>query len=314
MKTTDRISLRQLRCFVTLAEELHFRRAAARLHITQPPLTQRIQDMERELGVELFRRMGHRVELTDAGRMLLKLARDTLAQADGMYEVAQRVAQGEFGQIRVGMTTTALFFEATRQAMRVFQQEYPGVSFELTHISSGPALEALRQRKVDVCLVRVFPGSLPPDYETAVISHDRLMLVLPAGHPQAAVTRIPLSAIAEERFISFACKRGIAAYDQIMQLWEKSGIAPCVAQEAHNGPTIMALVAAGVGCAILPSSLQAIRFEHVVWKRIEADDRWTESSLNLVYHKDILAERIPASFIACLRRQSAMASIVRQFG
>jgi DNA-binding transcriptional LysR family regulator len=89
---------------------------------------------------------------------------------------------------------------------------------------------------------------------------------------------------------------------------------PRIAQEAHNGPTIMALVAAGVGCAILPSSLQAIRFEHVVWKRIDTDDRWTESSLNLVYHKDILAERIPASFIACLRRQSTMANIVRQFG
>src|SRR5215211_4602149 len=151
MKNTDRISLRQLRCFVILAEELHFRRAAERLHITQPPLTQRIQDMERELGVELFRRLGHRVELTDAGRAVLKSARETLAQAEGLYEVAQRAACGEYGQIRVGLTITALFFDSIHQALRTFQREHPDLSLDLIYVSSGRALDTLRQRKRDVC-------------------------------------------------------------------------------------------------------------------------------------------------------------------
>src|SRR5262245_4215104 len=170
MKNLDQISLRQLRCFVTVAEELHFRRAARRLNMSQPPLTQRIKDMERDLSVELFRRIGHRVELTDAGRIVLTSARETLTQAEGLCEVAQRAARGEHGRIRIGQTTTALFFSSIQQAMRVFQQDHPGVSLDLMHISSGPALEALRQRKLDVCLIRAFPVPLPPDCEETVVA------------------------------------------------------------------------------------------------------------------------------------------------
>jgi DNA-binding transcriptional LysR family regulator len=314
MKNADQISLRQLRCFVAVADELHFRRAAEKLHMRQPPLTQRIQDMERDLGVELFRRSGNKVELTDAGRMVLKAAKETLAQAESVCEVAQRAARGECGQIRIGLTITALFFRSIQQAMRIFQQEHPGVSLDLTQISSGPALEGLRQRKLDACLMRAFPSPLPPDCEETVIARDRLMLVLPAGHRQSASKRIPLSTIVDENFISLACKRRSGLYGQIMNLWEKSGLKPRVAHEAENGPLVIALVAAGLGNAILPSSLQAIRVEHVVWKTIEIDDRWTETSVNLVYHKDALGERIPAAFIECLRRHSCAANVVRQFG
>lgn len=315
MKNANQVSLRQLRCFVTVADELHFRRAAEKLHMRQPPLTQRIRDMERDLGVDLFRRIGNKVELTDAGKMVLNAARETLAKAESVCELAQRAARGECGKVRVGLTITALFFHSIQRGMRVFQQEHPAVSVELTQISSGPALDGLRQRKLDACLMRPFPSPLPPDFEETVIARDRLMLVLPAGHPRTGGKMIPLSAIADENFVSLACQRGIALYDQIMNLWEKSGLKPRVSQEAENGPAVMALVAAGLGNAILPSSLQAIRFEHVVWKTIEIDDRWTETSLNLVYHKDALAERVPAAFIECLRRHSCDASnMVRQFG
>jgi len=314
MKSPDYLSLRLLRCFVTVAEELHFHRAAERLNMRQPPLTQRIKGMEQDLGVELFRRIGNRVELTDAGRVVLKSAKDTLAQAEGFCEVAERAARGECGRIRVALTTTALFFDSVQQAMRNFQHEHPDVSLELTHVSSGPAMTGLRQRSLDVCLIRPFLSPLPPDWEETVIERDRLMLVLPAGHPQTRAKRIPLSAVADERFISLARKRGIALYAQTMHLWEKSGLKPRVAQEAHNGPAVMGLVAAGLGYSILPSSLQTIRFERVTWRAIEIDDRWTESSLNLVYHKDILAEKVPARFIACLRQRSSEVNIVRQFG
>ena len=99
-----------------------------------------------------------------------------------------------------------------------------------------------------------------------------------------------------------------------MNLWERSALKPRIAQEAENGPVTMALVAAGLGNAILPSSLQTIHLEHVVWKTIDTEDRWTEGVLNLAYHKDIQAERIPASFIECLRRYSCAANVIRQFG
>jgi DNA-binding transcriptional LysR family regulator len=314
MNNLDRLSLRKLRCFVTVAEELHFHRAAERLHMSQPPLTERIQHMERDLGVELFRRTGNRVELTDAGRMVLTAARETLAQAEGVWEAAQRAARGECGRIRIGITATSLFFDSIQQAMRSFQQERPGISLEFTQIGSGLALEGIRQRKLDVGLIRAFPAPLPPDCEETVVGRDRLMLALPAGHPQTQARRVPLRAMVDEKFVSLACKQGTALYAQVMHLWERVGLKPRIAQEASNGATVMALVAVGLGYTIAPSSFQAIHFERVVWRAIDTDDRWTESSLNLVYHKDTLAEPVPASFIECLRRYSSAADVVRQFG
>jgi DNA-binding transcriptional LysR family regulator len=235
MRNASSISLRQMRCFVTVAEELHFRRAAEKLHMRQPPLTQRIRDMERDLGVELFRRTGNKIELTDAGRMVLKAVKETLVGAECVGEVAQRAARGECGRIRVGLVIAALFFDSIQQAMRVFQAEHPDVSLDLTQASSGLALEGLRQRKLDVCLVRPFSTPLPLDCEETTIERDRLMLVLPAVHPQARARKIPLSAIADEKFISIACKKGHALYDQVMNLWEKSGLQPRIAQEARTG-------------------------------------------------------------------------------
>src|SRR6185295_3404996 len=154
MPNANQVSLHQLRCFVTVAEELHFRRAAEKLHMSQPPLTQRIRNMERDLGVELFRRSGNKVELTDAGKMVLKASKETLAQAETVHQVAQRAARGECGRIRVGLTFPALFFHSIQQAMRAFQKDYPNVSLDLAQFSSGPALQALRQWKLDMCLMR----------------------------------------------------------------------------------------------------------------------------------------------------------------
>jgi len=303
----NRISLRQLHYFITVAEELHFRRAAKRLKISQPPLTQRIKDMERGLGVELFRRLGGRIELTDAGRIVLKSARDVLTQAEGLREVAQRVARGEYGKIRIGLTMTALFFDSIRQAMRSFQQEHPGVALELMLITSGTALAMLRERKLDLCLIRAFPGEVPPDCENIVIARDGLMLVLPAGHKLADRRRVRLSAIVDENYVSLSARRGTAMYHQVTDLWDKSGLKPRITQEADNGPAVLALVAAGFGNAVLPSVLQAIRFDHVLWKKIDTDDRWTNSSMNLVYHGDTLAERAAARLVEYLRQRSGEA-------
>jgi DNA-binding transcriptional LysR family regulator len=246
--------------------------------------------------------------------MVLTRARETLAQADSVCEVAQRASRGECGKIRIALTIAALFFRTIQQAMRAFQQDHPGVAMELTQVSSGPALEGLRQRKFDVCLMRALPSPLPPDCEETVIARDRLMLVLPAGHPLSGSRAIPLSAIADEKYVSLAGKRGIALYDQIMNLWDKAALKPTVAQEADSGPALLALVAAGFGNAILPSSLQMMRFQSIVWKTIEIDDRLTDSSLNLVYHKEAITERLSCELIKCLRQSSEVSNVVRHFG
>jgi len=135
-----------------------------------------------------------------------------------------------------------------------------------------------------------------------VIARDRIMLVLPAGHPQAANPRVPLSAIADENYVSLTGRRRTAIYHQILNVWDKSGLQPRITQEADHGPAVLALVAAGFGNAILPSVLQAIRFDHVVWKTIDVDDRWTETSLNMVHHTDVLADLATASLIESLRQ------------
>jgi DNA-binding transcriptional LysR family regulator len=292
------LSLRQLQCFVAVAEELHFRRAAERLHMSQPPLTQRIQTMERELGVQLFRRTGNKIELTEAGRLVLREARATLAQAERVKEVAERAERGETGHLRLGITIAALFFPAIRQAIRAFQLVYPGVTLDLMHVNSSPALEGLRQRKLDVCLIRSFSAPVPDAWVQTSVEHDRLMLVLPSDHVHADAKKIPLSALAGEKFLTFPSQQGHALYGQIANIWTQSGITPRVAQEAENGIVMIALVAAGVGNAILPSSLRAVHVDGVVWKTIDIDERWTSSSIVMVYRKETLDEIVPASFVS----------------
>jgi DNA-binding transcriptional LysR family regulator len=227
----------------------------------------------------------------------------------------QRAARGEYGKIRFAVPLAALYFRSIQHALRVFQHEYPGVSLELAQINAGPALDGLRQRKFDAILMWALPTPVPPDCEETLMTRDRLMLVLPTGHLCARAKAIPLSTIAEEKYLSLPSNRGLGLYSQIVNLWEKAGLRPPKAQEADNGSAVMGLVAAGLGNAILPSSLQVIRFEDVIWKTIEIEERWTECSLKLVYHRDTLAERVPAAFIECMRRHSCeLSNVVWQLG
>jgi DNA-binding transcriptional LysR family regulator len=178
------LTLRQLSCFVTVAEECHFRRAAARLHMSQPPLTQRIQDLERDLGVELFTRTGHRIELTEAGRLILAEAKATLAQADRVREVARRVRQGEIGVLRVSVRSSVSFVRAFREASEAFRRDYPHVGLDMVQTPCHGTVEALHQQKIDACVLRRV-GSPPDGLHQVLIASDRLMLVLPLHHPKA---------------------------------------------------------------------------------------------------------------------------------
>jgi len=298
------LSLRQLQCFVTVAEELHFRRAAQRLHMTQPPLTQRIQAIERDLGVELFKRTGRQVELTEAGRLLLKEARAIIAQAERLQDLAHRAERGEAGRVRLGVTISVPFMPSFTRAIRAFQCDFPGVAVDLALVNSSQALEALRQRKLDIGLIRPFSAPLPADWQQTTVERDRLMLVIPSGHPQAEACKVPLTAIADERFLLFPREHGTALYGQIMDIWARAGVIPRVAQEAENGPAILALVAAGLGNAILPSALSAMKVDSVVWKQIDIEVRWTCSSIVMVHRKEARDEKVQSHFIEYVHRSS----------
>ena len=309
MSNANRMSLRQLRCFVTVAEELHFRRAAERLHISQPPLTQRIQEMERDLGVELFLRAGHRVELTEAGRLVLAEARATLAQAERVREVARLAAQGEAGNLRVSVVVSASFIPAFNEATNAFQRDYPKVTLELTETTSRGAMEALQQRKTDICVVRR-GVQLIEGVQQMELARDQLMLVMPSNHPKAAAAKVALQDVADERFIAFASENSLTLSGQVMGLWSRLGLTPRVAQKADNALAILGLVAAGVGNAILPSTVSAIHIPNVVWKPIDMEEQWTASAIVMLYRSDFRNEKLQSRFIEYIERYASEADFI----
>jgi DNA-binding transcriptional LysR family regulator len=292
---------------VAVAEEGHFRKAAQRLHMTQPPLTQRIQAMERDLGVQLFTRTNNRVELTQAGRLVLGEAQAALAQVQRVQETAMQAGRGEAGILRLALVIAVPFLTAFNEATRAFQRDYPGVVIEVVQANSGQAIEALRNRKVDMCLIRRPPRRLS-GFQEMTVAHDQLMLVLPDDHPKAAADKIALSEVADERFIIFPSEQNAALYRHIMNVWARAGYRPRVAQTGENGLAILTLVAANFGIAMLPSTLAGLRLPNIVWKPIDMDEELTSSAIIMLYRTEVLNEKIPSRFIEYLQQYCSLHS------
>ncbi len=247
---------RQLRYFVAVAEELNFSRAARRLNISQPPLSMQIRAMEEEIGTPLFERTRRRVEMTEAGRVLLEQARASLAQLERAAELARRAGRGEAGELRVAFTGSVPLVDAFARIVRAFRQSVPLARLELTHQSTGQQLQALLARRLDVGLLR--PSHLfepPPQLAVREIWRDELRVVLPAGHRLARDgSAIAVEDLAQESFLMFPRGLGCGLHDHVMGLCSRAGFAPHVAQEAREGATLIGLVAAGMGIAVLPES------------------------------------------------------------
>ncbi len=264
------MDLRHFRYFVAVAEELSFTRAAQRLHISQPPLSMNIQELERDLGVILLRRNRRHVELTDAGGLFLAKARSALAQAADAIETARRAGRGEVGTLRVGFTNTAPFSRVFPRALRAYRQALPDSQLSLTLTTSEPILDALASGTLDVGLIRPPASLVMPAGITAIpILNDRLMLALHASHALAEQTAgIPIKSLANEGFVLRERASRASFYEQVYQLCERAGFTPRVTQHAHDATTILGLVAAGLGVTIMPASLRAIHIEDVVWREL----------------------------------------------
>jgi DNA-binding transcriptional LysR family regulator len=282
------VELRQFRYFIAVAEELHFSRAAARLNIGQPPLSLQIQAIERELGVTLLKRNRRRVELTDAGRLFLTEARETLAQAARAVETAKRAARGEVGTLRFSFTTSAPLTAAFSRAIRAYREALPEVHIELHIRTSQQILDGLLLSHVDVGMIRPSATATIPAGIVAVRVHsDRMMLVLPAGHPLAdGAAAIPMSKIATEKFVLRPLGTGAGYYEQVFELCARAGFTPTIVQEASEPPTTFGLVAAGIGITIAPASLRAIQVADIVWREIDVGER-AVSAILLVYNSKI---------------------------
>ena len=260
------MELRRLRYFVAVAEALHFGRAAARLHISQPPLSRQIQQLEHELGAMLFRRSKRRVELTDAGAYLLIEARRLLSDADALGERLRRAASGEVGYLALGFIS-AVDYSVLPGVLSAYRKAYPGVSLELRELTTDVQLRELRDGRIDagMLLAPVDDAALA----TMPLSREPLVVALPAADPLArANRRVWLRALAARPFILSPRAVATGLHDMILGFCETAGFAPRVAQEAIQLQTIVSLVSAGLGVALVPASLRDLRRSGVVYRRL----------------------------------------------
>jgi DNA-binding transcriptional LysR family regulator len=269
------MELRHLRYFVAVAEELHFGRAATRLHIAQPPLSRQIRDLEREVGTPLFERTPRGVALTPAGRAFLPEARLTLAQAERAQRTAQRAARGETGRLRVGFVEAATHSGVLPNVLSFFRMHLPSIGLSLFEMDALQQSEALRDGRVDLGLLHSPPSDADRWLRVEPVYTDPVILAVPEGHRLAGRARFALSSLADESFVLFQRDVAPSIYDSIIARCRSAGFSPRVVQEAAGWHTLVSLVAAGVGVAFIPKSLQQFKQQGLsvdmelsaVWKR-----------------------------------------------
>jgi DNA-binding transcriptional LysR family regulator len=253
------MELRHLRYFVVLAEELHFSRAARRLGISQPPLSQQIRALELSLKAPLFERTNRRVELTEAGRALLVEARATLDQAERAATIVGQAQRGEIGELRIGFAPSAPLIAPFTASILAFRKAAPGVRLVLGEQVTTEQIDALLQRRLHIGFIRSPSAPDLPDAIAAIeLYREPLSVFMRADHPLARGRTVPLKALANEPFIFFPRSHGTSLYDQVFALCRKAGFAPRIDQEARGNATILGLVAVGLGVSILPTSLRGI--------------------------------------------------------
>lgn len=260
------IELRHLRYFMAVAEELHFGRAAERLHMAQPPLSQQIRQLENELGFLLFHRTKRSVQLTEAGQAFFGECHKLFQQLDQAIETGRRVSRGEQGQLVIGFISSAAY-NVLPAILRSFRSQVPQVRLELHEMGTKDQLNDLREGKIDVGFLR--PPIEDPLLSCITIMREPMVVALPETHPLTEQPYIVLSSLANEAFILFPRVQSPRVYDQIISLCQQAGFSPNVVQEAMQMQTIVSLVAGEIGVAIVPVSLQNLQRTGVVYKPLE---------------------------------------------
>ncbi|MFG2886503.1 LysR substrate-binding domain-containing protein [Streptomyces sp. NPDC048297] len=263
------MELRHLTGFVAVAEELHFGRAAERLHMAQSPLSQQIRLLERDLGVRLFDRTTRSVRLTPAGRALLEPARHLLAEASAVRRTVQAAHLGEVGRVTVGFAG-ASSYAALPVLTRAVTSELPGIELALVgQTYTGEALGRIAEGSLDLGFVAL---PVRRGVSARLVRRERLVLALPDSHPLADRTEVAFAELEREPFVTFPVARGSAVREATVQACHDAGFAPRIVQEAPDSYNLLALVGAGVGVAVVVESARSIHLEHVVFRRLAGDD------------------------------------------
>lgn len=260
------IDLRHLRAFITVAEELHFGHAAERLNLSQPPVSAAIKELEDQLGLLLFKRTSRRIELTREGSALLLDARAILHRVDILSENASKIAQGIVGTLAVG-TTSLSIFSFLPQVLRRFNQDYPDVQIKITEATSDHIVKELEKGTIDVGCMFTMPLKVQ-GLTYRPIGRDLLMLALPANHSAAKLERVPLELLAEEKFLVFERESGPLMFDSMVELCMRHGFSPKTFT-ARFMSTILSLVSANMGVALVPECSRTFQREGTVYRPLQ---------------------------------------------
>lgn len=265
--------LRQLHYFVTVAEERHFGRAAARLHMAQPPLSQQIRRLEAEVGVELFTRTTRRVDLTEAGTAYLERARGILASVDTAADEARRVAAGAVGHLAIGCVGSATYSLLPALSRRL-AQDLPGIEFSFRgEMLVADQVDALREGRIDVALLR--PPVADRTLAVTTLREERLMVAVPTGHRLAARKRLRVADLAGTDLIVHSAGRRSAMYDVVRRLFADADLAPHIRHEVGETSTMITLVAGGLGVAVVPEPVEALALAGVRYLPLTGTARGT---------------------------------------
>jgi DNA-binding transcriptional LysR family regulator len=297
------IELRQLRQFVAVAEELHFGRAAARLAMTQPPLTLAVQALERELGTALFDRSHRAVTLTAAGRALLEQTRPLLASVQALPGVVQRAAGGEAGRLRLAFVSS-IAYGPLPQWLRGYRETHPGVDLQLREATLDVQQQAFAAGEIDAGFVLHAPGAPPSGLAALAVLDEPMWLALPEGHRAAERKPLRVAALAGTPLVIFPRAVTPTLYDAILAAQAARGWTPPVAQEAIQMQTLVNLVSAGIGVAWVPQTVTLLQRPGVVYRRLGGAPVMAQTSL--VWREPALpvVQRFVERVREAMRRQS----------
>ncbi|TFZ04686.1 LysR family transcriptional regulator [Ramlibacter rhizophilus] len=293
------MDLRQLRQFVAVAEERSFRRAAERLHVSQPPLSVAVQRLEDDVGARLLDRDRQGVRLTPAGEAFLLEARRTLAHAQVAVEIAQRAASGKLGTLRLSFVPSA-GLNVLPQLLRAFRRTHPDVKLILSGDTTAAQMAALAQGSTDLGIV-VPPLNEARGLKMEVLRQEELVLAVPLEHALAGQERVQLKDLAQEDFVGFPTKEGPGFESAVMAACQECGFIPRFVQTASQMQAILALVAAGLGVALVPQALCAVHMDGVRFLRVRKRQAALRYALGLAYSPDNPNPAL-AAFLGVARR------------
>jgi DNA-binding transcriptional LysR family regulator len=274
--------LSQLRCFVAVAEELHFGRAAARLNMTQPPLSRQIQVLEHIIDASLLERTSRSVRLTPAGRSFLPEARRILKLAESASQVARRIALGKTGSLKIGFTAAAAY-GFLPELIAACRARLPEVDFSLKEMVSGDQLEALASGQIDAGLLR--PPIARPEFSTRRVVAESLLAAIPEKHPLAAAATMSIQDFDGQPFVMYSPYESRYFHDLLVAQFARAQILPRYVQHLSQIHSILAMVRAGLGAAIVPAAAASFEIANVKLKPLELPTK-TSVELFLVWRRD----------------------------